>query len=161
MIYAIISFLGLLIGIILAEKFKGELKNIKNFLRITGFIIILIIILRLIFIADFDLMFLLGIILGLAINYFLKNNYLYYGFILTLSNNIRDQIYFSFMTFILGLNHAALNLISKKKILLSLILFLFPFAFIFIGYNLNNLFVGFSVGGLIYGFKQFNSQIKK
>ena len=158
--YKIISFLGLIIGIVLAKIFKNELRDIKNFLKILGFILIIIIILKLIFLVDINLMFFIGIILGILMNYFLKNNYLYFGFILVLTSFLDDtnKIYFGILIFIYGLVYSALNNMTKKKIIIMLISFALPFIFLLTNLDLtyNNFIVGFIVGGLAIGINQFD-----
>jgi len=158
--YKIISFLGLIIGIVLAKIFKNELRDIKNFLKILGFILIIIIILKLIFLADINLMFLIGSVIGILMNYFLKNNYLYFGFILVLTSFLDDtnKIYFGILIFIYGLVYSALNNMTKKKIIIMLISFALPFIFLLTNLDLtyNNFIVGFIVGGLAIGINQFD-----
>src|SRR3989344_139591 len=145
--HEIISFLGLIIGIILSKKFKDELKDIKNFLKILGFILIISIILKLIFIINFNFIFLIGILAGIIVNYFLKNNYLYFGFTLTLTSFLdnANKVFFSILIFIYGLIYSALNEINRKKIIILLILFALPFLFLLTSLNLiyNNFIVGF------------------
>ncbi len=158
--YKIISFLGLIIGIVLVKIFKNELRDIKNFLKILGFILIIIIILKLIFLADINLMFLIGSVIGILMNYFLKNNYLYFGFILVLTSFLDDtnKIYFGILIFIYGLVYSALNNMTKKKIIIMLISFALPFIFLLTNLDLtyNNFIVGFIVGGLAIGINQFD-----
>ena len=158
--YKIISFLGLIIGIVLAKIFKNELRDIKNFLKILGFILIIIIILKLIFLVDINLMFLIGSVIGILMNYFLKNNYLYFGFILVLTSFLDDtnKIYFGILIFIYGLVYSALNNMTKKKIIIMLISFALPFIFLLTNLDLtyNNFIVGFIVGGLAIGINQFD-----
>jgi hypothetical protein len=154
MFIEIISFFGLVIGYILAEKFKSELKDIKKFLQIISLAAVIFIILKLIYDIKPDLLILIGIILGLLINYFLKNNYLYFGSILAI-NSINDlnKMFFSILIFIFGLVNPALNNISKKKIIISFILFIIPLILLYKNFlfSVSNFVVGFSIGGLAIG----------
>ncbi len=160
MFYAIISFFGLLIGLILINKFRSELNDIKKFLKFVAFILIISIILRLFMFINFSYLFLLGMIIGGIVNYFLKNNYLYFGNILILTNfmNNINKIFFSILIFIIGLIYPVLNKINNKIFLISLSLFALPFILLLTNFNLsyNNFLLGFSIGGLAVGFKQDN-----
>ncbi|MEK6841436.1 MAG: hypothetical protein AABW57_01285 [Nanoarchaeota archaeon] len=157
MLFTLISFLGLVIGVILSREFKNELKDIKKFLRIINLIIILIIILRLLLLIKFDLVFLIGLIIGILINYLVKNNYLYFGSILMSSNFMNDinKIFFSILIFVIGLIYPALNNINKKKIIISFILFALPFILLLTNLSYNNFILGFSIGGLAVGFNRY------
>ena len=158
MVFQIIGFLGLIIGIILAKEFRNELKDIKNFIKIISFIVISGIIIRLILLANFSLMFFVGLLIGLITNYFIKNNYLYYGSSLMLASSmhINDEILFSILIFILGLTQSALKKINRKFLLISLILFALPFTFLLTNLNYGGFIIGFSIGGLAIGINQFN-----
>ncbi len=159
MFYALISFLGLIVGLILSKEFKTELKDIKTFIKIISFLVLSFIMLRLILLSKFDFIFLLGLITGFTSNYFIKNNYFYYGFILMLTEFMQnnDKIFFSILIFMLGLNYSVLKNINKKFLILSLILFALPFTLLLTNLtsNYNNFIFGFTVGGLLYGFKQY------
>ena len=152
MFYAIISFLGLIIGIILSRKFKSELKDIKKFLQLTIFIIFIAIILRLTLLTQFNLLFFMGLILGALLNYFLKNNYLFFGSILTL--NFIDKLFFGILIFIYGLIYPGLNKIDNKKVIISLIFFALPFILLLTSLDYSNFIIGFSIGGMLIGLKQ-------
>ena len=138
MFYAIISFFGLLIGLILINKFRSELNDIKKFLKFVAFILIISIILRLFMFINFSYLFLLGMIIGGIVNYFLKNNYLYFGNILILTNfmNNINKIFFSILIFIIGLIYPVLNKINNKIFLISLSLFALPFILLLTNFNL-------------------------
>jgi hypothetical protein len=157
MLFAIISFLGLIIGLILSRKFKTELKDINKFLKVIIFITLISIILKLAFLASFNLLFFIGLLIGILITYFVKNNYLHFGFILMLSNFISDmnKIFFSVLIFIIGIIYPALINVSIKRIILSLVLFALPFILLLINISYNNFIIGFSIGGLIIGIKQY------
>ena len=159
MVFQIISFLGLIIGVILSKKFDYELKNIKSFLKIASLIIIIVLIIMLILLVKINFMFFPGLFIGIAVNYFLKNNYLYYGAILMLSNFIDDnsKILFGMLIFILGLTYPAINKANKKFLIISLVLFALPFIFLLtnVPLNYNSFIVGFSIGGIAIGLKQY------
>ena len=163
--HEIISFLGLIIGIILSKEFKSELKDINKFLKITSYIILIVLILKLVLLAGFSFLFLIGLILGGLVNYFLKNNYLYYGSILMLTNymNNDNKIFFGILIFILGLTYPVFNGLTKKKLLFAAIIFALPFTLLInnIALNYGTFIIGFSIGGLAIGFKQYNKQVKK
>ncbi|MEK6907386.1 MAG: hypothetical protein AABW45_02565 [Nanoarchaeota archaeon] len=152
MVFQIISFLGLIIGIILSNKFKSELKDIKKFLQLTIFIIFIAIILRLTLLTQFNLLFFMGLILGALLNYFLKNNYLFFGSILTL--NFIDKLFFGILIFIYGLIYPGLNKIDNKKVIISLIFFALPFILLLTSLDYSNFIIGFSIGGMLIGLKQ-------
>ena len=160
MFYALISFLGLIIGLVLSKKFKSELKDIQKFLKFVVFILIMSIILRLLLLINFSYLFLSGMIIGAVVNYFLRYNYLYFGFILMLANlmNELDQIFFSISIFILGLSYNALIEANKKNIIIIIILFALPFGLLFtnLASDYFDFLSGVSIGGLAVGFKQFN-----
>jgi len=158
MVFQIIGFLGLIIGIILAKEFRNELKDIKNFIKIISFIVISGIIIRLILLANFSLMFFVGLLIGLMANYFIKNNYLYYGSLLMLASSmhVNDKTFFGILIFILGLTQSALKRINGKFLLISLILFALPFTFLLTNLNYSGFIIGFSIGGLAIGINQFN-----
>jgi len=157
MLYSLISFLGLIIGVILSREFKNELKDIKKFLQIINLTIIIIIILRLLLLIKFDLVFLIGLIIGILINYLIKNNYLYFGGILMLSNFMNDvnKIFFTILIFVIGLICPVLNNINKKKLIISFILFALPFTLLLTNLSYNNFILGFSIGGLAVGFNKY------
>ena len=157
MFYAIISFLGLIIGTILSREFKNELKDIKGFIKIISFIATISLLLALISLAKINLVLLIGLFTGLMTGYIIKNNYLYYGSLLTLLNlNNNIKMFFSMLIFILGLGYPALNNINKKRMFINLILFALPFTLVLVNFNHSEFIIGFCMGGLAFGIRQFN-----
>ena len=74
-------------------------------------------------------------------------------------NNFMDdvnKIFFSILIFMIGLIYPALNNISKKKVIISFILFALPFTLLLTNLNYNNFILGFSIGGLAVGFNKYN-----
>lgn len=164
MVFQIISFLGLIIGMILINNFKKELKDIKNFLKIINFMILFIIILYLLYLAKINLLLIIGVIIGIIASYFI-NIYFYYGLILTLTSFMgnSNKILFGILIFILGLIYPAVNKVDKKKVILILIIFILPFILLLTNLTLkyNNFISGFIIGGIIIGLTRYNKQVKK
>lgn len=164
MVFQVISFLGLVIGMILINNFKKELKDIKTFLNIINFIILFIIILYLLYLAKINLLLIIGVILGIIGSYFI-NIYFYYGLMLTLASFMdnSNKILFGILIFILGLIYPAVNKVDKKKVILILIIFILPFVLLLTDLTLkyNNFISGFIIGGIIIGLTRYNKQVKK
>jgi hypothetical protein len=155
MIIGLISFLGLIIGYIIAHNTKEELNLGKKYFELFAGLILLSLIFLLI---KFDLYFLIGIILGIMINYFIKKIYLFLGISFLLNN-----LLLSFLIFIFGLFYGTLDYIKFKKInyndiLINFILFIFPL--ILIKLNIN-LLKGVLVGGILIELSRINSGFKK
>lgn len=165
-IAAVIAFLGLIIGQVLASQVKEELKIGKKWFKLISKVLLLIILFKLALLTSLSLSFFIALLAGVLINYFLKRLYLYFGFLILMSSfmNLNDKLFFASLIFLFGLTFGSLIYTEKKKFnykgsLINLILFLLPFLFLltkdFVVAN-GNLFTGFILGGLIIGFKKLS-----
>ena len=77
--------------------------------------------------------------------------------------NNDNKIFFGILIFILGLTYPVFNGLTKKKLLFAAIIFALPFTLLInnIALNYGTFIIGFSIGGLAIGFKQYNKQVKK
>jgi len=148
----LISFLGLIIGYILALNVKEELILGKKYFNLFEKLILIILI---VFAIKLNYLFFLGLLIGVIINYFIRRVYLFLGIISLIPN-------FIILVFLFGLFHGTLNYIKFRKInykdiLINLILFIIPLII-----NIkNDLFIGIGIGGIIIGIFGINSRFKK
>ncbi len=123
---ALLTFSGILFGILLKKIAKEEIKQGKKYFQIM--IKILLVIIAFILMYNFKISW--TIIIGILLGYIIPLNYLFFG----LSCIILDNFLLYIIIFIIGLPYG--SLINKnKKILNELILFLLPML-LFIG-NIN------------------------
>ncbi|MBS3163649.1 hypothetical protein J4427_03080 [Candidatus Woesearchaeota archaeon] len=117
--YSLLSFIGILIGILIAKYTKEELKQGKKyFLWIERASLILIL---LVIAFNFKLSWL--VLIGLMAGYFIPVQYLAFGLILTSFENI----IIACLIFIYGLPYGSLiNKDKTKRVLKELILFIIP-----------------------------------
>ena len=165
-IATIIAFLGLIIGQVLASQVKEELKLGRKWFLLIAKILLLVILFKLVLLAGPSLSFFIALLIGLVVNYFLKKIYLYFGFLILLSNfmNLNDKLFFASLIFIFGLAFGSIVYIKFKKFnykisLINLVFYLIPVLFLlskdFVVAN-GSLFTGFIVGGLIIGFNKLS-----
>ena len=140
--FVLLSFIGLLAGILIARYTKEELAQGKRyFLWIKG---ICLIIISLILIYQFKLSWV--ILLGLIIGYFIDVEYLCFGLVLVLTQNFLVSL----MVFIFGLAYGSLLKINKLKfILINLILFLIPLVFLVLNIGYTKEIMSFVIGVLL------------
>ena len=101
MIY-LISFLGLILGYIIASKTKEELIQGKKYFNILANLILITLIIFLttkIFYLGIEIFIFL--LIGIILNYFIKKAYFFLGLTLIISN----ELVLNLMIFIFGLNH--------------------------------------------------------
>ena len=134
MLTQILSFLGLIIGYILASKTKEELDEGKKWFKIISLATLMLLII--ILLKDnyyFNLEFFIAISIGLILNYFIKRIYLFLGIIIAPLN--KNEL-ISLIIFIFGLSYGTLEYIKFKKInyksiLINFILFIVPSILLF------------------------------
>lgn len=163
MLYALVSFLGLILGYILASKTKEELTQGKKYFIILSLLMLLFLLINLVLLTNLNLSFLIALILGLILNYFIKRIYLFLG--LALINE--PSLLLSLVIFIFGLSYGTLDYIKFKKIsykniLINFILFIIPLILLlFKDFTNLNIILGFSIGGILIGIREFNPGFKK
>ena len=161
LISLIIAFLGLIIGQVLASQVKEELKLGRKWFLLMAKVLLLIILFKLVLLAGPSLSFFIAFLAGILVNYFLKKLYLYFGFLILLSNfmSLDDKLFFASLIFLFGLVFGSLLYSKIKKFnykatIINLILFLLPILFLlskdFVVAN-GSLFTGFILGGLVIG----------
>ena len=140
--FVLLSFIGILVGILIARYTKEELAQGKRyFLWIKS---ICLIIISLILIYQFKLSWV--ILLGLIIGYFIDVEYLCFGLVLVLTQNFLAAL----IVFIFGLAYGSLLKNDKFKIILTnLILFLIPLVFLIINTNYTKEIMSFVIGILL------------
>lgn len=156
MLTAILSFLGLIIGYILASKTKEELNPGKKwFIAISIIILLMLIIILFKKNIYFNYEFFISILIGLLLNYFIKRTYLFLGLTAALLNENR---LITIIIFIFGLSYGTLEYIkfkniNYKSILINFILFIIPVILLFQDYNniFNHILTGSAIGGTLIG----------
>jgi len=114
MLYTLVSFLGLILGYILASKVKEELDKGRVYFDAIVKIILVILITILVFrLTFFGFEIIIAIILGIILNYFIKRVYLFLGLSLIL---IDDKLIASLLIFIFSLAYGTLEYIKYKKV---------------------------------------------
>ncbi|MEK6932645.1 MAG: hypothetical protein AABW56_02520 [Nanoarchaeota archaeon] len=165
MLYTLMSFLGLILGYILASKVKEELDKGKIYFNA----IIKVILVALIFVLAFKLYligfeFFIALVIGGILNYFIKKIYLFLGLSLILIN---DKLAASLLIFIFSLAYGTLEYIKYKKInyksiLMNFLLFLIPPILLFKKTMIfDNILTAFTMGGLIIYVFRFDKRTKK
>ena len=156
MLTQILSFLGLIIGYILASKTKEELNQGKKwFIYISTSALILLIIISFNDNIYFNYEFFISILIGMLLNYFIKRIYLFLGLIsITLSNNNLVTL----IIFIFGLSYGTLEYIkfkniNYKSILINLILFIVPIILLLYKHKdiYDHVLIGNAIGGILIG----------
>ena len=165
MLYTLVSFLGLILGYVLASKVKEELDKGKIYFDAIVKIILVVLITILAFrLTFFGFEIIIAIIFGIILNYFIKRVYLFLGLSLIL---IDDKLIASLLIFIFSLAYGTLEYIKYKKInyksiLLNFVLFLIPLAFLFKKTMIfDNVLVGFTIGGLLIYVLGLDKRAKK
>lgn len=156
----ILSFLGLIIGIFLGKVTEEEIRPGKKYFNYLQILILVAIIISLLFLANFNLIFLLLLILGFLFENFIKYDklYLYFG-LYGLIGYLTSENYLvlaAVLIFIYGLTYGTLLYENKKLInkfvLMNLFLFFITFLFLFTKpflFDKMNLFIGFILGGFM------------
>ena len=164
MLYTLVSFLGLILGYILASKVKEELDKGRVYFDAIVKIILVILITILVFrLTFFGFEIIIAIILGIILNYFIKRVYLFLGLSLIL---IDDKLIASLLIFIFSLAYGTLEYIKYKKvnyksILLNFVLFLIPLVFLFKKTMIfDNVLVAFTIGGMLIYVLGFDKRAK-
>lgn len=171
MIIALLSFLGLVLGYILASKVEEELNQGKKWFNILAILILVFLLIELFLSAKFNFSFLIALVIGGIINYFIKKTYLFLGIIAVLASFIDKNIILllSLLIFIFGLAYGTLNYIKFKKIninnvLINFILFILPFILLLFkdfALNYRDILAGSATGGIIIAILQLSSGFKK
>ena len=134
---SIISFIGLLIGILLAKLSPEELKPGKKYFILLKKIILIAIVISIIYYSKLSLF---GLFIGAFIGYFFKKEYFYFGLALVVSLQLtKFNILLASLIFIYSLPYGTLlkkNII--KEININLALFLLPLLFL-----INNLYLSY------------------
>src|SRR3989344_6764908 len=142
--YSLLSFIGILVGILIARYTKEELKQGKKyFLWMERISLILVSVVLIYYYKPSWTVF-----LGLALGYFIELNYFAFGLILVLTQNIIASL----IIFIYGLPYGSMiNKEKTKKILKELILFTTPALLLIdnIGIAYQKELVSFAVGMLL------------
>ena len=145
----ILSFLGLIVGIILANYTKEELKTGKKYFIILYKFILFITIIYSLFLSELNY-YLFGAILGIISFIFLRNIYLYLGLLIFSTLNL----YMFYLVFLFGLPYG--SLIYSKKNLRNIVLnsfIWFVAAALILLVDINQTFLlSFSAGALFMAF---------
>lgn len=145
---ALIAFLGLAIGVIIAYFTKEELKPGKKYFSLARKLILIILIGVFVYFSTFNLYFFLNLVIGFITGHVLRKIYLYLSLAIVLAFRLNNEILMLVLSlvFIFGLFEAAL---MEKKITVNLILFILPLSLLVMGSD-NTLFLsGFLIGALI------------
>ncbi len=149
----VISFLGLVIGYILKEFVKEEVKKGEKWFVFSFQILLSLFILFLFYLGFKNYLFYIGILLGLILSRFIP---LYSLFGLSLIANFNEYLFLnSSFIFVLGIFYGILK--KNFRILFNLILFLVPFLLFFLRINLYYLLLGFVAGALLRKYDIYNS----
>ena len=149
----VISFLGLVIGYILKDFVKEEIKNGEKWFVLSFPILLSLFVLFLFYFGFKIYLFYIGILIGLVLSRFVL---LYFLFGLSLIINFNEYLFLnSSFIFVLGIFYGALK--KNLRILFSLILFLVPFLLFFLRINLYYLILGFVAGALLRKYDIYNS----
>jgi len=149
----VISFLGLVIGYILKEFVKEEIKKGERWFVLSFQILLSLFILFLFYLGFKIYLFYIGILLGLILSRFIP---LYSLLGLSLIANFNEYLFLnSSLIFILGIFYGVLK--KNLRILFNLILFLVPFLLFFLRIDLYYLILGFVVGALLRKYDIYNS----
>lgn len=145
----ILSFFGLIAGIILAHYTKEELKTGKKYFIILYKFILFITIIYALFLSELNY-YLFGAILGIILFIFLRNIYLYLGLLIFSTLNL----YMFYLVFLFGLPYG--SLIYSKKDLRNIVLNSFVWfvaAALILLIDINQTFLlSFSAGALFMAF---------
>jgi len=136
LIVYLITFLGILMGVFLANKTKEELSSGKKYFFLIKLVILLILVVFLILKFEFSLLSFILLILGFFAYYFYRNNCLFFGILLGSFMNIIS----SSLIFVYLLAEAKLKFEKKSLWFLVGIILLF--------FNLEK-YLAFSLGSLI------------
>jgi len=147
--FTLLSFIGLLIGILLAKISPEELKPGKKYFIMLKKLVLLSIILSLLYYTKFSfLLFFIGIMFA----YFFNHIYLYLGISIVISLVSKQfNVLIASLIFIYGLPHGTLlNKNILKRVALNLFLFLTPLLLIINNLNINytNLISSFVIGSI-------------
>lgn len=142
---ALIAFVGLLLGILLAKLAKEELKAGKKYFVLLYKIILLVIIVYLLYLAEINIL-LIGFVFGAVLAYFVRNVYLFLGLALFSSLNI----YVGFFIFFFGLVYGTLIYGRNKLVRYVIIcLILFSLSSLVLLFD-SSLLLAFTAGGLFF-----------
>ena len=149
----VISFLGLVIGYILKEFVKEEIKKGERWFVLSFQILLSLFILFLFYLGFKIYLFYIGILLGVILSRFIP----FYSLLsLSLIANFNGYLFLnSSLIFVLGVFYGILR--KNLRILFNLILFLVPFLLFFLRINLYYLILGFVVGALLRKYDIYNS----
>ncbi|MDD5649525.1 MAG: hypothetical protein PHF86_03795 [Candidatus Nanoarchaeia archaeon] len=136
--FLLLSFIGILIGILISKYTKEELIPGKKYFLIIERICLLLI--AVILVYNYKLSY--TIIIGLILGYFLSIEYFFFSLVIIATNNLL----ISLIVFIYGLPYG--SLIKTKKVLKEFILFIIPITLLLTNLNLTNEIVSLSVGYL-------------
>jgi len=165
MLYTIVSFLGLVLGYILASKTKEEIIHGKNYFKIIAILLLILLLIILIKGLDFfNFEFFLVLVIGFILNYFIKRTYLFFGLSLAILN---DKLLISLIIFIFGLTYGTLEYIKNKKlnynILINFALFIIPIILLLNKFTMifDTVLIGFAMGGILSELARFGFGFKK
>ena len=149
----VIGFLGLVIGYILKDFVKEEIKKGERWFVLSFQILLSLFILFLFYLGFKIYLFYIGILFGLILSRFIP---FYSLFGLSLIANFNEYLFLnSSLIFILGIFYGVLK--KNLRILFNLILFLVPFLLFFLRIDLYYLILGFVVGVLLRKYDIYNS----
>lgn len=137
--FLLLSFIGILVGILISKFTKEELKPGKIYFNLIERACLVVI--TLILIYNYKLSW--TVILGLILGYFLVIDYFIFGLILVTTSNFL----ISLIVFIFGLPYG--SLIKTKKVLKEFILFIIPTILLLITLDITKEIVSFCVGYLL------------
>jgi len=141
----ILTFVGILLGVLLAYLARDELKSGKKYFILFYKTLLFILIIYLLYLSEIN-WWLLGIILGFLFSLVFSELYFFLGLAVFSSLNI----YVAFITFLIGLPYGTL-LYTKKRIkyylVYSLVLFFVPALILLVNLPLTFVY-SFVVGGI-------------
>lgn len=146
-VIAIIAFLGLYVGRILALVTKDELIFGRKYFIFLEKAIFSIFILFLLYFSPFSVLLVVGLFVGFLSSYILRKSYVFFGCALAAAKFIGGEIFvlFASLIFIFGLVHSSL---SRRIIMFNAFIFFIPYIIFFSSDNIGFL-TGFVVGGLV------------
>jgi len=136
-IVALVSFLGLIIGWLIKKYTKEEIKVGEKYFKWLVKTIVLVLVVVLIY---FDFNYYL-LALGILMGFFIRNSYLYFGFVV-------GDFFISSLVFIFGLGYSTLRRYDKIFLIISFALFLL--GFLIANIYKTNVYYSFVAGALLW-----------
>ena len=145
-IVAIIAFIGLYVGKILAFINREEMNSNREYLIFIEKGIFLVIIFFLLYFSPLDVLLVAGLAVGFLSSYLLRQPYIFLGCALAASLIVGGEVFvlFASLVFVFGLVHSGL---TRRAIVFNAFIFFIPYVVFFNADGVGFL-GGFVVGGL-------------